>query len=84
MKKRHDKKWSNFTSRASKNQISPNEINDNKEITSVSIGEERSNDKIGIPQVLTIINTKEKEEMQSDSKIKKKSYAEIVKEKYKT
>ena len=80
MKKRHDKNWSNFISRASKNQIFPKEINDSKEITSVSIEEERSNDKINIPQVLTIINTKEKEEMQSDSKIEKKRYAERVKE----
>ena len=80
LKKRRDKKWSNFISRASKNQISPKEINDSKEITSVSIEEERSNDKIDIPQVLTIVNTKEKEEMQSDSKIEKKSYAEREKE----
>ena len=79
-KKGRDKKWSNFISRASKNHISPKEINDSKEITSVSIEEERSNDKTDIPQVLTIVNTKEKEEMQSDSKIEKKSYAERVKE----
>ena len=80
LKKRRDKNWSNFISRASKNQISPKEITDSKEITSVSIEEERSNDKINIPQVLTIVNTKEKEEMQSDSKIEKKRYAERVKE----
>ena len=40
LKKRRDKKWSNFISRASKNQISPKDINDSKEITSVSIEEE--------------------------------------------
>ena len=69
LKKRRDKRCSTFISRASKNQISPKEINDSKEITSVSIEEEISNDKINIPQVLTIAQTKEKEEVQSDSKI---------------
>ena len=73
LKKRQDEKWSNFISRAK-------EVNDSKEITSVSIEEERSNDKIDIPQVLTTVNTKEKEKMQSDSKIEKKSYAERVRE----
>ena len=80
MKKRRDKKWSNFISRVSKKQISSKEIKDSKEITSVSIKEERSNDRIDIPQLLTIANTKEKEEMQRDSKIEKRSYAERVKE----
>ena len=80
LKRRRDKKWNNFISRAKKRKLPVEVVNESKEIIPVAISEEILGSRSDIPQILSKETVKIQENINEGNKVKKKSYAEILKE----